>query len=67
MSGTTHKCTNRLADAWEESKALRILERTFRKMTPGGRARALQLQLGDRERELVRRAKLSANLGSQSG
>ncbi len=48
-------------DTWEESKALRILQRTFRKMTPDGRARALQLELGDRERELVHRATLSEN------
>ncbi len=54
-------------DAWEESKALRILQGTFGKMTPDGRARALQLKLGDRERELVRRAGLSANAGSHSG
>lgn len=54
-------------DAWEESKAIRILRRTFRKMTPDGRARALQLELGDRERELVRRAGLSADAGSRSG
>ncbi len=54
-------------DAWEESKALRILKRTIRKMTPEGRALALQLKLGDREHELVRRAKLAANTGSHSG
>ena len=46
-------------DAWEESKALRILQRTFRKMTPDGRARANQLELGDREQELVRKAALA--------
>lgn len=54
-------------DAWEESKALRILRRTFRKMTPDGRARALQLKLGNRVRELVRRAGLSALVGSDPG
>ena len=43
-------------DAWGESKALRILQRTFRKMTPDGRARALQLNLGEREQELVHQA-----------
>ncbi len=51
-------------DAWEESKALRILQRTFRKMTPDGRTQALELELGDRERELVRRAGLPAIAGS---
>ena len=54
-------------DAWEESKALRILKRTFRKMTPDGRARADELKLGDRERELVRRAKLAGHTGSHPG
>ena len=52
---------------WEESKALRTLQRIFQKMTPDGRARALQLELGDRERELVRRAGLSAMAGSDPG
>ena len=50
-------------DAWDESKALRILRGTFQKMTPDGRAWALQLELGDRERELLRRATISANAG----
>lgn len=54
-------------DAWEESKAVRILQGTFGKMTPDGRARALQLKLGDRERELMRQAGLSAGAGSHSG
>ena len=54
-------------DAWEESKTLRILQRTLRKMTPDGRGRADQLKLGEREQELVRRAKLSANAPSHSG
>ncbi len=43
-------------DAWEDGKMLRILRRTFRKMTPEGRKRASQLKLGERERELLRRA-----------
>ncbi len=43
-------------DAWEESKALRILRRTFRKMTPEARTRAFQLKLGEREGEFLRRA-----------
>ncbi len=47
-------------DAWEDSKALRILRRTFRKMTPQGRTRALQLKFGERERELVHRAAIPA-------
>lgn len=47
-------------DAWEESKAMRILRRTFRKMTPDGRKRALELNLGEREQELVRRAAIPA-------
>ena len=46
-------------DAWEESKALRILQGTFRKMTPEGRTRVQHLKLGERERELVNRASLS--------
>ncbi len=54
-------------DAWEESKTLRILRRTLRKMTPEGRAQALQLKLGDRVRELVRRAGLPANAGADPG
>ena len=54
-------------DTWEESKALRILQGTLRKMTPDGRARALQLKLGNRERELVQRAGLSAIAGSAPG
>ena len=44
-----------------ESKALRILQRTFRKMSPDGRARALRIELGDSEQELVHRASLSGN------
>ena len=44
-------------DEWEESKALRILERTLRKMTPDGRARADGIKLGERERELLEQAK----------
>ena len=35
-------------ETWEESKAVRILQGTFGKMTPDGRARASQLKLGDR-------------------
>ncbi len=49
-------------DSWEDRKMLRILRRTFRKMTPEGRKRALGLTLGERERELLRRATLSANV-----
>ena len=47
-------------DAWQESKTLRILRRTIRKMTPEARTRAFQLKLGERERELLRRAANSA-------
>lgn len=43
-------------DEWEESKAMHILRRTFRKMTPEGRKRVSELKLGAREQELVRRA-----------
>ena len=43
-------------DAWEDTKTLRILQRTIRKMTPEARTRAFQLKLGERERELVHRA-----------
>ena len=50
-------------DAWEESKAIRILQRTWRKMTPEGRTRALQLKLGERERELVDQAVRSDTIG----
>ncbi len=42
-------------DEWDEEKAKRILERTFEKMTPDGRARVRQLALGDRERALLER------------
>ncbi len=48
-------------DDWEESKAVHILQRALRKMTPDGRARALELELGDRERELVRQAGLAGH------
>ena len=51
-------------DTWDESKTLRILRRTLRKMTPDGRTQAFQLELGDRARELVRRAALPASAGS---
>ncbi len=43
-------------DRWEDSKMMRVLQRTYLKMTPKGRALALQLPLGDRESELVQRA-----------
>jgi hypothetical protein len=43
-------------DAWGDAKTIRILKRTIRKMTPEARAKALQLNLAERERELVRRA-----------
>ena len=42
-------------DEWEKSKALRILRGTFQKMTPDARTRALERNLGDRERELLDR------------
>ncbi|MFQ5494118.1 MAG: DUF4202 domain-containing protein [Phycisphaerae bacterium] len=48
-------------DTWEEGKTLRILERTFRKMTPEGRARARRLSLGAREQALVCRAAETSN------
>ena len=41
---------------WEEEKTLRVLQGTLRKMTPDAREHALRLKLGERERELVRRA-----------
>jgi hypothetical protein len=47
-------------DAWDESKTLRILRRTFRKMTSEGRTQAFQLELGEREKELVHRAATAA-------
>lgn len=47
-------------DEWEESKAMRILRRTIRKMTPAGRKRVSELKLGAREQELVRRAAMPA-------
>ncbi|MCH8969694.1 MAG: DUF4202 domain-containing protein [Planctomycetes bacterium] len=43
-------------DDWQDTKTLRILQRTIRKMTPEARTRAFQLKLGERERELVHRA-----------
>jgi len=42
-------------DDWDEAKTVRILKRTLRKMTPDARTRAMQLPLGDRERELLGR------------
>lgn len=41
---------------WEESKAIKILQRTFKKMTPEGRTYAMQLKLGEPERDLLQRA-----------
>ena len=49
-------------DDWQDTKTLRILQRTIRKMTPEGRTQAFQLELGEREKELVRRA---ANAGNE--
>ncbi len=49
------KLQNYISD-WEEEKILRVLQRTFRKMTPDARARALRLKLGERERDLLHRA-----------
>ncbi len=43
-------------DEWEEDKILRILQRTFGKMTPEAQKHALNLKLAERERELVQRA-----------
>ncbi|MEE9293777.1 MAG: DUF4202 domain-containing protein [Phycisphaerae bacterium] len=43
-------------DEWEEDKILRILRLTFGKMTPEAQKHALNLELADRERELVQRA-----------
>lgn len=43
-------------DAWGETKTVRILRRTLKKMTPDAQARAMQLKLGPREQELVLRA-----------
>ena len=43
-------------DEWEEEKTLRVLQRALRKMTADAREHSLRLKLGERERELVRRA-----------
>lgn len=43
-------------DEWDERKMLRILERTVRKMTPEAQTLALQLELTEREMDLLRRA-----------
>lgn len=43
-------------DAWGEAKTVRILHSTLNKMTPDGRARALQLKLDPREQQLVLKA-----------
>lgn len=43
-------------DEWEESKAINILQRTFKKMTPEGRTHAMQLKLGEQESDLLQRA-----------
>ncbi len=49
------KLQNYISD-WEEEKILRVLQRTFRKMTPDARERALRVKLGESERDLLRRA-----------
>ena len=46
-------------DSWEDSKMMRVLERTYRKMTPEGRGRLSELKLSDREQELLSRAAAS--------
>jgi len=43
-------------DEWDEEKAIRILRRTLRKMTPQGRTLAAALKLDPRCLELLRRA-----------
>lgn len=43
-------------DTWEESKAIHILQRTFKKMTPESRALVNELELSDSVRELVNKA-----------
>jgi len=43
-------------DSWDKDKAVQILKKSLWKMTPEGRALACQLNLGDREGELVQQA-----------
>lgn len=43
-------------DDWKEEKTIHILQRTLKKMTPAARTHALQLSLGDPEREILQRA-----------
>jgi len=43
-------------DQWEENKAVNILKKTLRKMTPAGKMHAGSLRLSDRCAELLRRA-----------
>ena len=43
---------------WDEGKTVRILKRTYRKMTPQGRAHIKNLKLGDRELAILERAGL---------
>jgi len=47
-------------DAWGEKKTVRILRQTIKKMTPDAQSRALKLNLGPREQELVLRAARTA-------
>jgi hypothetical protein len=53
-------------DEWGESKTTRILQRTWRKMSADGRARAMGLKLGEREKNLVQRAARSGQGGAQA-
>jgi hypothetical protein len=46
----------RYACEWEEGRTVHILQAAFRKMTPLGRQRAMKLNLGQREQELIKLA-----------
>jgi len=51
-------------DEWGDTRTVRILRRTIRKMTPEGQAQALKLNLGERERALLLQAAGSGTAGN---
>ena len=49
----------------DEDKLVRILQKTWRKMSPRGHEAAMTIQLGDRERELIAKALASGRGGKE--
>ena len=49
----------------DEEKLVRILQKTWRKMSPRGHEAAMTIQLGDRERELIAKALASGRGGKE--